>query len=265
MKTYWFAAPLVIVLLLLSTFRVQAGGWTVVTIDELPQHWQAGQTTTLGFTVRQHGVTPVNLAPVRLQARAVAGGETLSFTATQQGETGHYQVDIALPTAGEWQWEIQPGGFPPVALAPLRVVPVAATEVPAPWWQQWVLQGTRALLAYHQPLFVGGLRAAAVVATLHWQPAQPTAVADAETDAAAYGRALFVAKGCTSCHLHQAVKSGWSTEIGPNLSAYANSADYLHRWLKDPKAVKPTTKMPNLALDEREITALVAFLTDATN
>jgi len=263
MKKQWIATALAISLLALSTLRVHAGGWTVVTLDTLPQQWQAGQTATLGFSVRQHGVHPVNLDQVMIHATPTAGGQRLVFTASQEGEIGHYQVAIALPTAGEWQWEVHPGGFPPVALVPLTVVPAPTTAVLMPQWQQWIFQGTRVLVAYQPPLLVGGLRIAAVLATLHWPGAQSTVPTAAETDTVAYGRALFAAKGCTSCHLHQDVNAGWSTEVGPNLTDYINSSDYLHRWLTDPKAVKPTTAMPNLGLKEQEITALVAFLTDA--
>lgn len=80
------------------------------------------------------------------------------------------------------------------------------------------------------------------------------------------GRALFVAKGCIVCHRHDAFAKmrntiGFAFEDAPNLTTIAIDADYLHRWLRDPKAIKPTTFMPNLHLTENEIDALVAFLT----
>ncbi|MEZ4737218.1 MAG: hypothetical protein R3E79_59820 [Caldilineaceae bacterium] len=84
------------------------------------------------------------------------------------------------------------------------------------------------------------------------------------TDAARYGRALFIAKGCNTCHLHDEALNTWSTESGPNLSDYQNTAEYLRVWLKDPQAIKPTTEMPDLALKVDEIEALTAFLTHPT-
>jgi cytochrome c1 len=49
-------------------------------------------------------------------------------------------------------------------------------------------------------------------------------------------------------------------EMGPNLTNYPTTAEYLRVWLKDPATLKPTTQMPNLELKETEIEALIAFL-----
>ncbi|MBP8251387.1 MAG: c-type cytochrome [Herpetosiphon sp.] len=72
------------------------------------------------------------------------------------------------------------------------------------------------------------------------------------------GQALFVAKGCASCHAHAAV--GSTMQVGPNLSTYRNTSEFLQAWLRDPQAVKPQTPMPNLHLSEQEISDLIAFL-----
>jgi cytochrome c2 len=78
----------------------------------------------------------------------------------------------------------------------------------------------------------------------------------------AYGRALFSAKGCATCHRHAAVSgSGFGPESDiPDLTTYRWSADYLRAWLQNPVAVKPATAMPNLGLKRDEIEALIAFL-----
>jgi cytochrome c2 len=73
------------------------------------------------------------------------------------------------------------------------------------------------------------------------------------------GQTLFVAKGCSSCHSHPAV-AGSHSGPGPTLPNHLLTADYLRRWLSDPKAVKPTTLMPNLTLKMNEVEALTAFL-----
>jgi cytochrome c2 len=90
----------------------------------------------------------------------------------------------------------------------------------------------------------------------------PTAVPSVSAEAdIAYGKALFSAKGCVSCHHHAAVAgSGAFSEGIPDLTTYRWSADYLRTWLKDPVAVKPNTYMPNLGLKRDEIEALIAFL-----
>jgi cytochrome c2 len=81
---------------------------------------------------------------------------------------------------------------------------------------------------------------------------------------AAYGKALFSAKGCVACHHHSAVPgSGTFGEGNPDLSNSRWSADYLRTWLKNPAAVKPNTYMPNLGLSNDEIEALIAFLSAA--
>ena len=91
-------------------------------------------------------------------------------------------------------------------------------------------------------------------------PADPPAIAVAtDTD---YGRALFSAKGCATCHHHSAVAgSGFGPESDiPDLSTYRWTAEFLRTWLKDPSALRPSTNMPNLHLKQDEIEALIAFL-----
>jgi cytochrome c2 len=87
----------------------------------------------------------------------------------------------------------------------------------------------------------------------------------ATVDQAALGQALFLAKGCVMCHAHDAVKMqdgpfSMGDKQPPNLSRQKYAADYVRTWLKDPRAVKPETQMPNLGLKQDEIEALIAFL-----
>jgi cytochrome c oxidase subunit II len=82
-------------------------------------------------------------------------------------------------------------------------------------------------------------------------------------DDVVYGQQLFVAKGCIGCHHHAAFAAQspfWSPGGPPDLSNVTFTADYLRQWLRDPKAIKPRTEMPNLKLDDAEIEALTAFL-----
>ena len=85
----------------------------------------------------------------------------------------------------------------------------------------------------------------------------------ASADDVVCGQQLFVAKGCIGCHRHAAFDAQspfWSPGGPPDLSANTFTADYLRQWLRDPKAIKPRTEMPNFNLDDAEIDALTAFL-----
>ena len=84
------------------------------------------------------------------------------------------------------------------------------------------------------------------------------------------GLTLFVAKRCVVCHeQEQAVARGYPSlaRAGPSLTELperyppgAASLKYLRYWLEDPKAIRPTTFMPNLRLDDAEIDASLHFL-----
>ncbi len=90
--------------------------------------------------------------------------------------------------------------------------------------------------------------------------APPAVSAVVTEDPAAYGRALFQAKGCVGCHQHREVNPGSGVSVGPDLSSRSLEPDFLRSWLKDPAAVRPGTQMPNLHLSDQEIEALIAFL-----
>ena len=73
---------------------------------------------------------------------------------------------------------------------------------------------------------------------------------------------------CIACHTVQGVSFG---VLGPNLThvasrttiaagALPNTPEGLARWLRDPLAEKPGSKMPRIDLSEDEIAALVAYL-----
>jgi cytochrome c oxidase subunit 2 len=90
------------------------------------------------------------------------------------------------------------------------------------------------------------------------------------TDAnAAEGAQLFQTRACAGCHTITGTPA--QGKVGPNLTHFAsrgtlagsileNNAQDLRRWLKDPPAVKPGSIMPNLGLNDGEITVLVAYL-----
>ncbi len=103
---------------------------------------------------------------------------------------------------------------------------------------------------------------------LPWSsPAENPAVMEAanEIDTVTRGKALFIAKGCAACHQHdEALIFDESSfiSIGPNLTDYWGTPEFLGRWLSNPSSIRPQTNMPNLELDAAEIEALVVFLTE---
>jgi len=82
------------------------------------------------------------------------------------------------------------------------------------------------------------------------------------------GEALFLAKGCLTCHRHDEVTSKYNLireysgpdGSAPDLSHYSTSPEFLRMWLADPAEVKPDTSMPNLELTDEDIEGLIAFL-----
>ena len=77
------------------------------------------------------------------------------------------------------------------------------------------------------------------------------------------GKRLFVAKGCMTCHVHNAVDRQAAGDIGPNLTGRQYPADYLARFLADPSITPPrrgSMGMPNFNLKQPEIAALTAFI-----
>jgi cytochrome c oxidase subunit 2 len=82
------------------------------------------------------------------------------------------------------------------------------------------------------------------------------------------GASLFRQKGCASCHAVTGYAKG---EVGPDLShlhqrqvfagaLFELNDENLRKWLRDPPGEKPGSIMPNLNLNEDEITKLIAYL-----
>ncbi|MDA0999925.1 MAG: c-type cytochrome [bacterium] len=92
----------------------------------------------------------------------------------------------------------------------------------------------------------------------------------------AQGKELFESVGCLGCHIRDEkdIKAGpikgvsgrpivyWSRDFGPALGNAGKKlrADWLFRWLKDPKAYWPETTMPSLRLTDDEAKAITAYL-----
>jgi hypothetical protein len=98
-------------------------------LDAAP-HAVAGQGLDVGFTIRQHGVTPVNPddGKVGIEVRTATGSEQF-FPATAKGPRGHYVARVRIATAGASTWKVRQGWFGPQDLGRIDVARDAAGAV----------------------------------------------------------------------------------------------------------------------------------------
>jgi cytochrome c2 len=270
-----FRLFIVLMLVFLLVQPVAAGGWTVVTLDELPGGLRVEEPFAVGFMVRQHGQHPINVEQASITAYHAASRNTVQALARQEGKTGHYVADLVLPQAGRWTWVVHVAPFPDAAMPDLEVVALleapSARAAPPARWQEAIggaaLWGALPWFYQRQPMSWRNATVAATAVTIadrvqtrEAANAASPAIIDSFADPAATGKALFMAKGCATCHIHEAVEAAFSVQSGPDLTDYTVVPEYLRIWLKDPRAIKPATEMPQLELSEGEIEALIAFL-----
>src|SRR5688572_22969299 len=97
------AIILTLLLAFATVFPVSAGGWAVITLDELPSGVIVGKPLTIGFTVLQHGVTPMTNLEPSITA-SLSKDKPLTFFATPEGKPGYYTAILTFPEAGDWEW-----------------------------------------------------------------------------------------------------------------------------------------------------------------
>jgi cytochrome c2 len=276
------AASLLLAGLLLLPTPAMAGGWAVITLDELPGEIVAGEPLEIGFTVRQHGVTPLDgLTPT---VSAHRSGASVTEEAKAQGQSGHYVAVLTFPQAGEWEWSIQAfSGNQPMPPLTVNEAPVAnrnsnRRSIPP---NLPLLAGSLGLAGlvfgsfftfrrkarWAIALILAGLilSAGSIVSAAEQPTAQPGAVvlsAGSSAPQVEVGRRLFIAKGCMICHAHSETNKvrEFGVDVGPDLTKVVASPEYLRMWLKDPASVKSTAQMPALGLSAAEIEALIAFI-----
>ena len=113
-------AFVVVLVLLASATAAAAGGWAVSTLDETPVP-VPGEPVDVGFTVLQHGVTPVDVAEgVGIEITSSVG-TVQRFPAEPSGAPGHYVASVVFPEAGDYTWSVQQGMFAPQDLGGLTV------------------------------------------------------------------------------------------------------------------------------------------------
>lgn len=103
-----------------------AGGWAVTTFDDMPGQIVSGKDYTLGYTIRQHGSTPINVAKTEILAVA-ASGRTLSFPGKPEGAVGHYVAAVFFPAGGTYTWQVTQGDFAPQDLGTITILAAAGT------------------------------------------------------------------------------------------------------------------------------------------
>jgi len=111
--------------LLVLVATVDAGGWAVRTVRDLPDYVVAGKPFQITFMVRQHGVDPLAGVEPALEARS--GAEMVKAMAVATKKTGEYTATLLLPRPGTWTVEISAYGSS--ALPPLTAI---APGQPAP-------------------------------------------------------------------------------------------------------------------------------------
>ena len=215
-----------------------------------------GPTVTVRFMIRQHGKIP-SPGPSRwLRPTRVESGERLQFAAVELADPGHYEVTLELPQAGTWRWTID--GFGEHPQPDLTVSPTAVAVAPRQPEMPilWLLTGLGAAilvgaLVYQSskpgklspwawsvlvlPLLAAGLLVINTQAQSQPLPAQASLEAG---DAYAQGEALFIAKGCVTCHRNDRVPGRYVSDqvaIGPDLTDHPQSAEFLRSWLQDPR------------------------------
>lgn len=107
--------------LLLTTLMTHAGGWAVITVQDLPDYVEAGKRVDLSYMVRQHGHTPLD--QLRGTIDATSGRLSATGTVVPGTKPGSYAASITLPSPGDWSITIRSGfGRSDITLLPLPAV-----------------------------------------------------------------------------------------------------------------------------------------------
>ncbi|MBI1987920.1 MAG: c-type cytochrome [Nitrospinae bacterium] len=150
-----------------------------------------------------------------------------------------------------------------------------ATKTSPSWAFRWVKNPRSYLPRTRMPnFFLKDNEAEAIVAYL-WDSSQNEGAPPVDLgfqegnippELAARGKEIVEKVGCLGCHSMGdkvvQVSEDLARDFGPNLTRVAGkvNAQWLYRWIKDPKEYFPKTRMPNLRLSDEEAKAVVAYL-----
>jgi mono/diheme cytochrome c family protein len=284
------ALMLALLLSLIFVIPVFAGGWAIISLDELPTGVVAGEPLTIGFSVLQHGQTPMTgLTPTITVT--LPKDDYFVVNAEPEGKPGHYTAILNFPKEGDWNWSIQAftmdQSMPTLSVAAPAVktasppvvnnVSVTASNSILPIIRITALGIGLAGLAFafrrkSRPAVVltvfclsvgigSFVMVPAVPAVEAQSQSSPEVASESSVSPVEMGRNLFIAKGCITCHANGKIGEYGAIDVGaPNLTNFSASPEALRLRLKDPSAVKSDTWMPDLNLSDIEIEALIAFI-----
>lgn len=282
MKSKIIATVTIVLVALAFSIPAMAGGWAVITLESLPTDVAAGQPQTVRFTVRQHGRTLMPDLEPTITARNAANGDSLLIDALPvNGSPGYYEATLTFPSGGSWEWSIQAFSMDQrmpdlvVSASPLASTPLPKVDsrLPLLIGIAGVVIALAALVASLRSkrrwaiglvvlgLIVAGAGFAFTVSKAE-QSSRPVSAGQIAASVE-NGQALFIAKGCLTCHINDKVDSRYAEhriDFGPNLTNYKASPEFLRMWLQSPASVRPKTEMPNLGLTKAEIEELITFL-----
>ncbi|HJQ66206.1 MAG TPA: cytochrome c [Gemmatimonadales bacterium] len=118
-------------LAVLGTLTTNAGGWAVITVEELPNEIVVGRPVTLTYSVRQHGRSL--LSGLNGSIEAQSAGQTIREEASPGMDVGQYNVTLTLPRPGTWTLTVRSGfGKNALTLMPIPAVNAGRTaQTPA--------------------------------------------------------------------------------------------------------------------------------------
>jgi hypothetical protein len=118
------------------TSDASAGGWAVASVDSIPSP-RAGASEVIGFTILQHGVTPVDLLADpgnEVGIELVSGDGSIDFfPAVAGGSVGHYLATVRFDDAGDLEWSIRMGWFGSQALGTVTVSGAGSSSDGSSW------------------------------------------------------------------------------------------------------------------------------------
>ena len=102
------AATSASILSLILAATAFAGGWANAVMDTPPEGPAgSGEPVTLGFTLMQHGVTPVDWGNAQIVLTNAETGQEIVATAAPSGATGHWTAEVTLPADGSWSYQVR--------------------------------------------------------------------------------------------------------------------------------------------------------------
>lgn len=167
----------------LITFAVAgvaaAGGWATATLDPPPDNPVAGEPVEMGFTLMQHGMTPMDWGVATFVVIDGESGERTDYRATLSDPPGHWTVEVSFPDNGTYRFEV----LHDVAIQSVNVAEttlavgasgISSTSAATPSVGLAALAGALGLILAVGLWFVGGLRTPSPARVARTAPVAPT-------------------------------------------------------------------------------------------